>query len=176
MTEELRDPNKAVDFVPIPGWPEYAISTDGDVMRVVAATGTNPGRLLKWQFLKNGYAKVSLCRGAKRREYLVHRLVALTFLGNADGMDVCHFDGNKQNNSLSNLRIDTRTGNMADQVRMGKTPRGERSGSNKYTAEQVSELRGRIERGERVSALSAETGIPKSTLYGMRSGQTWGWM
>lgn len=165
-----------IGFKEIPGWPEYEISEAGEIKRTTAGMGATPGKSLKWQFLKNGYAKVSLCRDSKRKEYLVHRLVAITYLGTADGMDVCHFDGNKANNHLDNLRIDDRKGNMADQIRMGKTPRGEKSGSNKYTVERVKALRDRLAKGESVPALSAETGIPKSTLYGMRCGQTWGWL
>jgi hypothetical protein len=191
--DDLKDPNRAVDYVianagkfaqakaqrvylAIPGWPEYEINQDGLIRRVAAATGTSVGRMLKWQALANGYAKVALCRNAKRREFLVHRLVALTFLGDPEGMDVCHHDGNKLNNAVENLRIDNRTGNMADQIRMDKTPRGERSGSNKYTAKEIKAIRDRLHAGESVPAISAETGIPKSTLYGLRSGQTWGWL
>jgi hypothetical protein len=165
-----------IGFRQIPGWPEYEISEAGEVKRVAAATGATPGKTLAWQVLKNGYVKVGLCRDGKRKEYLVHRLIAITYLGDADGMDVCHKDGNKRNNHVDNLRIDTRAGNMADQIRMGKTPRGEKSGSNKYTIEQMRSLRDRLHKGESVSAMSAETGIPKTTLYGLRSGQTWGWL
>ncbi len=177
MNEPIRDPQKAVaDFRAIPGWPEYEISEAGEIRRVSASCGATIGKSLKWQSLKNGYAKVALCRNSKRREYLVHRLVAITYLGEADGMDVCHFDGNKWNNHLENLRVDDRAGNMADQIRMGKTPRGDRSGSNKYSQELITRLRARLHMGESVAALSAETGIPKSTLYGIRCGQTWGWL
>jgi hypothetical protein len=176
MSEEIRDPNKAVDFIPIPGWPEYEISRAGEIRRVKPGMGAQTGKALKWQKLENGYAKVSLCRDSKRKEFLVHRLVALAFIGEAGEDDVCHFDGDKWNNHVDNLRIDSRKGNMADQIRMGKTPRGEKSGSNKYTAEQMRTLRARLHAGESVTALSTETGIPKSTLYGLRAGQTWGWL
>lgn len=61
-------------FKEIPGWPEYEISTDGAVRRIAKACGATVMKTLKWQILKNGYAKVALCRNAKKREYLVHRL------------------------------------------------------------------------------------------------------
>jgi hypothetical protein len=160
----------------IPGWPEYTISKDGDVRRVEGACGAVVGKKLKWSILKNGYAKVSLCRDSCRKEYLVHRLVAITYIGDAVGFDVCHFDGNKLNNTLENLRIDTRKGNMADQIRMDKTPRGEKCGSNKYTANFVKNLKIKMSQGVSVSSLHNETGIPKPTLYGIKSGATWGWL
>ena len=160
----------------IPNWPEYTISKNGEVRRVTGACGAVVGKTLKWTILKNGYAKVALCRDSCRKEYLVHRLVALTYIGDAEGLDVCHFDGDKLNNNLENLRIDTRKGNMADQIRMGKTPRGEKCGSNKYTAEFVKSIKNKLANGVSVSFLHNETGIPRPTLYGIKSGATWAWL
>lgn len=163
------------DFKEIPGWPEYEINTKGVVRRVSPSFGTKPGRELKWSMVR-GYAKVSLCRDAIRKEYMVHRLVAMTFIGDPTGMDVCHWDGDKLNNSLGNLRIDTRKGNMQDQIRMDKTPRGEKCGSNKYTQELVTSLRNRIDSGESVLKISREFSIPVSTLYGIKYRRIWAWL
>jgi hypothetical protein len=160
----------------IPGWPEYLIGRKGQIVRTKKSCGAVVGKALKWQFLENGYAKVSLCRNSKRKEYLVHRLVAMAFLGDPTGYDVCHCDGNKLNNDVSNLRIDTRKGNMADQIAFGKTPRGERSSTNKYKEVFVLELRNRMDAGETPLHLSKETGIPLTTLHGIRARRTWGWM
>lgn len=161
---------------PIPGWPEYQISKYGDVSRIAPACGAVVGKNLKWQILKTGYAKVSLCRGSVRREYLVHRLVAMTYIGDPSGMDVCHFDGNKTNNALSNLRIDNRKGNMRDQIRMEKTPRGEKSGSNKYSESLIKIVKEKLLAGENVSSLHLATGIPKTSLYSIKRGDNWGWL
>lgn len=101
------------EFVLIPDWPEYEISRSGQVRRIEKNCGAVAGKILKWTIMKNGYAKVSLCRDACKHEYLIHRLVAMTFIGDPLGMDVCHWDGNKLNNNLENLRIDTRKGKYA---------------------------------------------------------------
>lgn len=162
---------------PIPGWPEYQINEAGQITRVVPACGTRIGRPLLWQRLPSGYAKVSLCRNSKRHEYLVHRLVVETFIGQIpDGMDVCHNDGNKQNNHVSNLRIGTRRENMADTVRHGTSNRGERCGTNKYPATFIADLKRALLSGAHVPALNRKTGVPRSTLYGIRSGAIWGWL
>ena len=51
----------------------------------------------------------------------VHRLVLEAFVGPApDGMDGCHRDDDKDNNTLDNLYWGTRAENMADQVRNGR--------------------------------------------------------
>jgi hypothetical protein len=160
----------------IPGWPEYTISKNGEVRRVTGACGAVVGKKLKWSILKNGYAKVALCRDSCRKEYLVHRLVALTYIGNPENLDVCHFDGDKLNNNLENLRIDTRKGNMADQIRMNKTPRGEKCGSNKYSTEFIKSIKNKLTNGVSVTFLHNETGIPRPTLYGIKSGATWAWL
>lgn len=55
--------------------------------------------------LKHGYSVVTLYRSpADRRRFLVHTLVAKTFLPNPDNLPcVNHKDENKQNNDVSNL-------------------------------------------------------------------------
>lgn len=163
-------------FLEIDGYPQYQINESGVVVRVARSCGAVVGKKLRWTIMSNGYAKVSLCASSIRKEFLVHRLVAMTFIGNPEKNDVCHCDGNKLNNHVSNLRIDTRKGNMADQIRFGKTPRGEKCGSNKYKTEFVIRLRERLDSGESVSSIHNETGIPRPTLYGIKSRQTWGWL
>ena len=92
------------------------------------------------------------------------------------GFDVCHFDGNKTNNALSNLRIDNRKGNMRDQIRMEKTPRGEKSGSNKYSESLIKIVKEKLLAGENISSLHLATGIPKTSLYSIKRGDNWGWL
>ncbi len=61
----------------------------------------------------NGYLVVSLFRkpiGA--RVFTIHKLVSLAFLGESNGLDINHKDGNKKNNELSNLELCTRSENM----------------------------------------------------------------
>lgn len=76
------------------------------------------GRVKSFHFNKNGkirmlnnkkgdYFRLPLtdARGINRT-FLVHRLVARTFIGDIPlGYEVHHIDGNKQNNVLSNLQI-----------------------------------------------------------------------
>ena len=63
------------------------------------------GRVL-WQLTNpDGYQCVRIKKNSKVKEYRVHRLVALTFLGAPldDSMEVNHKDGNKKNNRVDNL-------------------------------------------------------------------------
>lgn len=52
----------------------------------------------------NGYYSVTLYKNGQRKTYLVHRLMAETFLSNpCSKRTVNHKDGNKINNKISNL-------------------------------------------------------------------------
>lgn len=58
--------------------------------------------------------------GGKRKAFPVHKLVALAFLGGPeDGQEVCHGDRGRWDNSVENLRWDTRSANSHDALKEG---------------------------------------------------------
>lgn len=85
---------------------KYEISSYGRVRRET--------RFLKFDLSdKRGYRRVSLSHNAKMKHYLVHRLVASTFLLNPfDLPQVNHKDGDKSNNRVDNLEWVTGLQNM----------------------------------------------------------------
>jgi hypothetical protein len=78
-------------------------------------------RVLKPYKVAHDYLQVELRIGKR----LVHRLVAEAFLGPhpANLTQVAHWNGDNQNNSVSNLRYTDKVGNEADKKRHG-TARG----------------------------------------------------
>lgn len=75
----------------------YAVSTHGRVRNL------SSGRLLTLQEHATGYTVVNL--GKAYRMQLVHRLVALAFLGPPrHGLEVDHLDFGRRNNRVTNLR------------------------------------------------------------------------
>lgn len=54
-----------------------------------------------------GYLRVTICKEGKPSTFKVHRLVASHFIGNIEGYEINHIDGNKQNNFVDNLQICT---------------------------------------------------------------------
>ena len=62
------------------------------------------GRILKQKVSKDNTCRVSLYKDKKERTWLVHRLVALTFLPIVEGKNyINHIDGSRLNNAVSNL-------------------------------------------------------------------------
>lgn len=89
------------------GGGKYFISNDGDVKSIVA------NKNLATQVQNSGYKLVHLHHHGKRKAHLVHRLVAIAFIPNADNKPlVNHKDGNKLNNHSSNLEWVTLIENM----------------------------------------------------------------
>lgn len=69
-----------------------------------------------------GYKELNLCVDGKAQKYRVHRLVAQVFLDkpvNELYNSVNHIDGNKQNNSVSNLEWVTNEENVEHAFREG---------------------------------------------------------
>lgn len=88
----------------IPGYEsKYQVSNLGNV-RSLNYLRTGGIKLLTQGTDKRGYKRVGLYKDGKRKRYLVHRLVAMTFISNYDDLpQVNHKDENKANNCVDNL-------------------------------------------------------------------------
>ena len=79
---------------------------------IKTSTGTRffKGKSLALSISSNGYKSVSLYVSGKRSSYLVHQLMAITFLNHTPcGYDkiIDHKDNNRLNNKLDNIQITT---------------------------------------------------------------------
>lgn len=113
---------KHIEWKPVVGYETlYEVSNDGQVRRSAPGHATYAGRVLKPNPGSDGYFRVVLCPGdGTRQPWMVHRLVAFAFIGPcAEGLECCHNDGNNQNNTVENLRWDTKSSNTLDAVRQG---------------------------------------------------------
>lgn len=72
-----------------------------------------------------GYMRVNLKATGKRVTEFVHNLMTEEFIGNKNGLQVRHLDGDKSNNSLSNLKLGSALENANDRELHGRTQRGE---------------------------------------------------
>lgn len=105
------------------------------------------GRRLKPDKNKKGYLRVYLYNDEhKRKGFMLHRLVAKTFIPNPNNLpQVNHKDGNKENNKVDNLEWCTCSENIKHSIDIGRhyipNGKGENSAYHKLTQEQVNFIR-----------------------------------
>jgi len=92
----------------IPGYEGlYYIEPNGDVYSQdrFGNTQFHEGKKLSPYIMKNGYKVLTLYdKNSQKKNFLVHRLVALTYIPNPNNYPcVNHKDCNRQNNNLNNL-------------------------------------------------------------------------
>ncbi|QQM15210.1 HNH endonuclease [Mycobacterium phage Pound] len=118
----------------MPGWSgAYEVSSLGRVRSLDREVRSSDGRswlqpgkvltpVLDFPSGPNGpcYQRVVLRYGGRRQAYRIHELVLTAFVGpRPAGMEACHGGLGPTDNRLSNLRWDTHSGNVGDQVRAG---------------------------------------------------------
>jgi hypothetical protein len=159
----------------IPDFPAYSISNHGRVRRDVGGGGAVPGRILKFNITTSGYRCVHLWRDSKRHPRSVHRLVASVFLSKAeDGhTEVAHYDGDRLNNHVSNLRWTDRGGNMADRVRHGTSPIGSRNAMAKLKETDVQIIKRLLRVGFQPATIADQFGVHRGTIEFILRGKTW---
>lgn len=133
----LLNESESEKWRPVPNFEDYyEISTEGRIKRI------DSGKILIPITIGKGYKSVTLCcPGFQKREY-VHRLVLLTFIGPPPGgkNDGAHWDGDRANNKLNNLRWASRKENVDDMKRHGTTQSGEKNAQAKLTEQDVVRL------------------------------------
>ena len=113
--------------LPIPDFPDYEVTREGKVFRVVASVkGHKKGREVRSHVAHaKGYVKIWLCNNGNKRPIWLHRLVCRTFHGEPPVYRdkeavVRHLDGDPANNHADNLRWGTQKENEEDKKRYGR--------------------------------------------------------
>ena len=126
---------------PIPGFPDYFATDDGRIWSGPKKLGGHNGKFLTLTMDKKGYVRVHMSKYKRGCTCKVHRLVLETFIGPCPkGMEACHNNGDVSNNTIENLRWDTRSNNTKDAIKHGKHNclwLGEKHGSAKLNNLQV---------------------------------------
>lgn len=89
----------------------YQVSNKGRVKRILFTnnkTSFDKEHMMTIQVNKQNRCYVTLSKNNKRKNCLVHRLVAMAHMSNPDNFpQINHIDGNPQNNDVSNLEYCT---------------------------------------------------------------------
>lgn len=162
----------------IDGYPDYEVSDQGRVRRVTARTCAKAGAILSTKGLRAGYPSVDLCRpGEGKRTFHLHRLVAAAFLGRcAEGMQVNHINGDREDARLVNLEYVTVTENHLHAYRTGLADAShERNGQAKLTTEIAERIRTIARQPDRPSyaAIAREFGVTEGAVRAVVHGKTW---
>ena len=155
-------------WLPIKGFPDYEIS---DYSRVRSYKRGTVKYLSPCPFRR--YLGIYLFVDGKKHVKYIHKLVAQAFLGDADGLIVCHRDGDIFNNNLDNLVYGTQLDNMADAKRHGTTACGTRLPQSKLNERKVKVIRGLREIGFTVPRLSQMFGVSLRSIYRVIRRETW---
>lgn len=176
--------NKQQDIrrLPIPEFPGYYADETGNIFSEWVATSggskrvPNKMKLLKPK-LAHGYLALQLKQGHTIKTRYVHQLILLTFEGPCPAdMECCHNDGDRTNNTLSNLRYDTRKANAQDRQRHGTVARGTKINTNILTPDDVRGIRLSLEIGESEHAIAKSYGISRAVVNSIRHHRIWGWL
>ena len=119
---EVRRKHPEPDWKPVPGYPNYLVSKNGDVINKF-------GKKLRPGILKaNGYMHVMLSdENKKRRHVYIYHAVWEAFIGaRTPGKQICHLDSDPSNNSLDNLAEMTQSENLQKESTKNKR-RGRKS-------------------------------------------------
>ena len=133
MSEEWRDVAGYEDL--------YQVSSEGRVKSLERKLPHWRGgeqikkeRILKPDVSQDGYLRVGLYAGGKRKRFRVHRLVCEAFHENPDGKPcVNHIDENKTNNCASNLEWCTSSENNNHGTRNERSAKNRSKSVGQYT-------------------------------------------
>lgn len=153
------------------------------VPSVMSSTGTrtHKGKMLAPSKINGRYVCVVFSKNGKVKSFEVHRLVLTAFVGPPKkGDDCCHFNGDKHDNRVGNLRWGTRKENFADSMRLGSVSKGEQHYLAKLTDDDVREIRrlvGPFKNGKApygsIAALAPKYGMSSTSLAAAVRRKTW---
>jgi hypothetical protein len=155
---------------PVPGLDGYFVTRDGIVVN-------HKGRVLTRTKHSDpdGYWRVSVMVDGHQRRARVHSMVACTWIGPRPSSRhlVAHWDGDRLNSDVDNLRWATAEDNWADMRRHGTAMIGSSHPRSKLTEIQVAEIRQRLLEGERVGRVAKLFGIGTTTIGHIKSRRSW---
>jgi len=165
------DKNKDIEWRDIPGYAGlYKCSECGDIYSLVSDRMLNPSDDGK------GYYRVTLHKEGIQKTPWVHRLVALTFIGELPcGLHTNHIDGIKTNNNVSNLEYVTPLENTRHAIEIGLMDNnGEKNPNRKLSATDIPKIRKLLSLGKMTQKQIGKIfGVSRHAISLIKTGRTW---
>jgi len=161
---------------PIPGHPFYGVTKSG-VIFSKAPKGAATVPYDNWSPLRTSlssagrYYQFGMTKG---RKLMVHRAVALTFIGPVPrGMQVAHLNGNSHDNRVDNLVIVTPRVNNTHKKAHGTHLEGSLTASAKLSEQQVAAIKRALIKEVPQWILAAYFGVSEATICNIKWRRTW---
>ena len=148
----------------IPGYEgRYQASTFGNIRE------TATGRVLPQHSYKTKGDKYYMRCGFDKKGFIVHRLIALTFIPNPENKpQVDHIDFNEQNNRVDNLRwVTSKENQIHSGPRMIKMKQGQNHPRALFTDEDVIAIRELRRRRVKYRVIAEMYGVKENTICSM---------
>jgi len=146
------------------GFDQYCASFDGMIYSI------RSGRFLSPVKQRTGYSHVSLSQDGFKKNFSVHRLIAMAWLDNPDDLpQVNHKDGDKSNNAVNNLEWMTAQENSQHAVATGLRRRT-RAFDRKISDELVHKICQLLEDSFRNKDIASMLDISSGTVGNIRHG------
>lgn len=164
------------DMVLIAGFCNHFVSNDGRVLK------KKNGQLLVLSPEKTrlGYMRIRIRDKGKIKRSLVHRLVADAFIPRPKwATEINHIDGNKGNNSVSNLEWSSRSHNIRHAFNSGlaRSLRGDDNPTSKLSEDQVREIKKILREAQpyigMVKAIAQKYGVVPEAISAIKHGKNW---
>jgi len=113
--------------------------------------------------IKSRYWTVCLYKGGIKRTWLVHQLVAESFIGPRPFPHyvICHGKGGIDDNSVTNLRYDTQSGNLSDREAAGTLRIGSNHGMAVLNEDDVHYIRRQMAAGVSSATLARQFNVSR---------------
>ncbi|MDG1314913.1 MAG: HNH endonuclease [Flavobacteriaceae bacterium] len=172
MTKETL---KEKGFKLIPGFENYMINNEG-VIYSLKFRNSNNVKEMTLSTHSAGYSVVKFRKDGKRKDFYVHRLVMLTFVGESN-LTVNHKNGVKKDNRLENLEYLSMSENVKHAWITGLKPciKGENHFNSILTENQVIEIKNQLLKPYRGIGrdLGKKYNVNRKTIGDIRNNKTW---
>lgn len=157
-------------WLPYPHDDGFLVGETGRVLSLPKRTRSFALELTPTVNKESGYVVI----GMRSRMYYLHRIVAITFLDNPDGLpEVNHKDGDKLNNHVGNLEWVSRKGNAEHASKMGLMAHSGRAGNSKLVAQDIPKIRARLATGEPQHRIARDFGVGQGVISRINTGKLW---